>query len=258
MKIYKKKYNIGNDLNKKVVLISDIHYFNKKEISHLYKVLDEIKKINPDFICIPGDTIDKSKIYDEDLLINWLKDLSKKFKTIITLGNHEYYINRKKGVFGLNKEFINKIKSINNIYFLDNENILIDNINFIGINPTLEDYFEKRISIDINKYVDKKHYNIMLCHTPINIESKVFDSNINLVLSGHMHGGLVPRLLRPIFKNRGLINPDKTLFPKYSYGLKKVSNTNIVVTSGVRLISHENKFYFLTKFFSSEIAIISI
>ena len=47
MKIVTKKYNLNKKLNKKIVLISDIHYYSKKDINHLNKVLDKINfKIN--------------------------------------------------------------------------------------------------------------------------------------------------------------------------------------------------------------------
>ena len=103
MKIQNKTYNIKSNINKKIVLISDIHYSSKKDIKNLNIVLDRIKKINPDYICIPGDTIDKSEIKDSVQFINWLKKLTKISKVIVSIGNHEFYITKNK--FGLNRDF---------------------------------------------------------------------------------------------------------------------------------------------------------
>jgi len=96
MKIINKNYNIKGSINTNIVLISDIHYYNKKDLIHLNKVLDNIKKIKPDFICIPGDLTDESNVYDEKYLVEWLNKLANISKVILTLGNHELYINRQK------------------------------------------------------------------------------------------------------------------------------------------------------------------
>jgi len=112
--------------------------------------------------------------------------------------------------------------------------------------------------IDTIKTNDK-YYNILLCHSPINISKEEIINNINvdLVLCGHMHGGIVLRILRPIFKTGGFISPQKKLFPKYAYGNIKVNKTNIITTSGIKVLSKRyiNK---LTNLFPSEIAIINL
>ena len=82
--------------------------------------------------------------------------------------------------------------------------------------------------------------------------------NIDLVLCGHMHGGLVPRFLRKIFKNSGLINPSKKLFPKNVYGKIIKQKSSIIITSGITVVSHLNSFRILKNFFASEIVEIKI
>lgn len=256
MKIRNKFYNINSTLNKNIVLISDLHYSNKKDIKKLNNILEEIKKINPDYICIPGDITDRSKIKNEDLFIEWLKKLSLISKVIISIGNHEFYVTKK--TFNLNKKLLNKISNINNIYLLDNKNIVIDNINFIGITLPIESY---RTKFDFNKYIKKiktnnNHYNILLCHSPQKICNYdiLKDKNIDLILCGHMHGGIVPEFLRPLFKNKGLIGPHKRLFPKISYGYLKIANTEIIITSGIRVIPYR----LIDKFFKSEVVSINL
>ena len=256
MKIINKYYNI-NKLNKTIVLISDIHYYDKKDIYLLNKVLDNIKHINPDYVCIAGDITDKSYVNDEDYLINWLKKLSNNYKTIGILGNHEYYIDKKEKDFGLNNALFDKLKNIDNLYLLQNNNVLIDNINFIGLDLGIKYYFnENKSNIDINKYIDNKHSNVLLCHSPEDIDDIINGKNIDLVLCGHMHGGIVPRILRPLFKTRGIISPTRKFFPQYAYGLKKVGGTCVITSNAIRVISHINKFYMFRFLFSSEIVVI--
>ena len=145
MKIITKQYKIYSELNKKIVLISDIHYSNRNDIDNLNTILEKIKSVKPDYICIPGDIIDKSKIDDESLFIGWLKKISSISHVIISIGNHEYYIDKHNEVFGLNKDFYDRLSRINNLYVLDNKNIVFDNINFIGLNLPIDCYFKPNI-----------------------------------------------------------------------------------------------------------------
>lgn len=265
VKIVTKKYNLNKNINKKIVLISDIHYYSKKDIIRLNKVLDTIRKINPDYICITGDITDKQTVEDFDLLLNWLNKVSNISKTIISLGNHEFYVNKKKNIYKLNNEYLNKIKYINNIFLLDNDNIIIDGINFIGLTLPISHYTDKKESKDdfMNyiKYIkiNKKYYNVLLCHSPINIskEEVLNKIDVDLVLCGHMHGGIVPRIFRFIFRNYGLISPHRKLFPKNAYGKISVNEKTVIITSGIKVLSetHLPKF---TNLFASEVVEINL
>jgi len=263
MKIINKEYNINNIFNKKIVLISDIHYYSKKDILRLNNIYDNIKKIKPNYICITGDTIEKSSVFDLNLLIEWLKKITNICKVFIVLGNHEFYLNKIKAKDKLDNTFILRLNRIKNLYFLNNTNKIVDGINFIGITLPIKYYEEENLE-NFKNYIDTiktndKYYNILLCHSPINISKEEIINNINvdLVLCGHMHGGIVLRILRPIFKTGGFISPQKKLFPKYAYGNIKVNKTNIITTSGIKVLSKRyiNK---LTNLFPSEIAIINL
>ena len=89
-----------------------------------------------------------------------------------------------------------------------------------------------------NLKINKKYYNVLLCHSPINICDKEIlkNKNIDLILCGHMHGGIVPKCMRKIFKYNGLISPNKKLFPKYAYGNLEIGNTEIIISSGIKVI----------------------
>ena len=84
----------------------------------------------------------------------------------------------------------------------------------------------------------KGKYNILLCHSPIDICTKEYleNSNIDLVLCGHMHGGVLPNFLRKVVKNGGIITPERKPFPKNCYGYIKVCNTEVIISSGITVI----------------------
>lgn len=266
MKIINTCYNLNGNINANIVLISDIHYYSKGDIKRLNIVLDNIKKINPKYICIPGDLIDEANIKDSEYLIYWLIKLSSISKVILSLGNHEFYMNKKDKIYGLNKVLFSKIGSIDNLYLLDNNNVIIDNINFIGLTLSMEYYLSEGYKkIDFTEYLNKiktykNYYNILLCHSPINIcNEKVLNKyGLDLILCGHTHGGVTPRVLRPIFKNAGIVSPQKRLFIKTAYGHIKIYNTDIIITSGITILSHINKFRMFNGLFSPEIVSIDV
>lgn len=256
MRIQNKFYNI--DIDKTIVLIADIHYTNKKDIKHLDKVLNKIKDLKPDYICIPGDIIDKSYIKDEDCLVDWLNRLSNINTVIVSMGNHEYRINKRKKLYGFNENLFKKIESISNLYLLDNSNVVLGNINFIGLTLPIEHYYlyKEKNDPNFNSYLNfkanKKYYNILLCHSPFNIVNTKL--NVDLVLCGHTHGGVIPKVFRFITKNNGLIDPCKRLFPKNIYGNIKKDNTNILITSGISVLPKGMGIF--KNLFASEIVII--
>lgn len=268
-KIIEKNYDVAARINKQIVVLSDIHYYSKKDLKKLNKILEKVKLLNPDYICIPGDLTDEAIINDEDDLITWLKELSSICVVIIGMGNHDLFIT-KKHIPKINHELIKKIKNIRNVKYLDNEIYSVDKINFIGLTLPLEYYYSSNedTSFFID-YVNKTfkelddNYNLLLCHSPICIGKKdVLDKlkigkKLDLVLSGHMHGGITPNFLKKILRGIGLISPRRKLFEKNCYGFKKIDNTYYVISSGVTVASHINSFRALDIFFSSEVSVIN-
>lgn len=259
--------------NKKIILLTDIHYYSKKEKKYLDKITTELKKLEYDYLCISGDLLDLSIIKDEELLIDWLKDIASLSKVIISLGNHDLYSSRKTHEFNFNEELFKKIRKIKNVKVLDNEIYVDSNIRFIGLTLPIDfyykynenkNYFMRYVNNQFpNDYKDK--YNILLCHTPIpvgdeeTIKKTRLLSNIQLILSGHMHGGITPKCFRGILSGRGLIGPWRNLFPKNAYGsINNNEGQKVIISSGVTTASHVNLFSFLDSLFLKEITVIDL
>ena len=65
------------------------------------------------------DLVEDKNIKNQDLLVKWLKDLSKICRVFISLGNHDFYYNHKPEDT-YDKELFNEIDSLKNVYVLDN------------------------------------------------------------------------------------------------------------------------------------------
>lgn len=271
--MFQKEYFVStSNENKKIILLTDIHYCNEKEKPYLEEVLEEIKKIDHDYLCISGDLLDHGKVENPGWLLEWITSLAKLSKVIIGIGNHEQASDAKKHEYAFDHELYSKMKKIKNVKVLDNDTYVDGNIRFIGLTLPLDFYYEYRENKNyFVKYVNhifpksyEDKYNILLCHTPIPFTDKKlltkipFFSNIPLILCGHMHGGLLPKCFWKIGRGVGLVGPFHRLFPKGAYGAFPNGNSLIIVSSGITKISQVHFLSCLNFLFRKEITLVKL
>ncbi len=245
----------SNFENYKILQIADLHSmeFGKDNKD----LISAINKLSPDIIFVTGDMFSASELkkddntydrnFDEESLPGFqlLKNLSTKYEIIYTTGNHEEGIDsifngtdldlRNRNIDNAYNRYINKLSNLG-VKFVDNTYATINkynqSINVYGIDYNLLDsYANKSISknsptLDFLSSVDKNQFNILLSHNPNGAEI-LQDYGFNLVLSGHVHGGII-RLF-----NKGLLDPARKLFPKYDKGVYLVGDTQLFVSTGL-------------------------
>lgn len=272
-KIKKYFYSIDTkrDQNIRIILLSDIHYFDKRDYGKLDIVLKEIRDLKPNYICIAGDLLDNAYINDEDIICNWLERLGHISKVIVSIGNHDLLV-KENFEAGFNKKLFNKINNLNNVTVLNDNSVDIENICFLGITLPASYYYQDHEPQDflinyINKTfpkVDIHKYNVLLCHSPLKICDKVvyekikIANKLDLILSGHTHGGITPEFLKPFLKGWGIISPFRKFFFKNAYGCIDLGYTKAVISGGITKASHRNKFHFLDGVLTREITVIDI
>ena len=231
--------------------IGDIHYNETTSAKKLEYIKYAIEDAHPDYIFITGDLLDRPKITKNKekikLLVSWLNSLGNIAKVFISLGNHDIILEE-------DYKFFNKLNDINNIYVLNNQSYEDENVFISGFTLPTNYYYniEKHEDEDAlletlqNNFnlvtnLPKKKYKVALIHSPILLsEKKVVEKlkEYDLVLSGHMHNGLIPRILDKIIKNNyGLISPDKRLFAKNTRGKIKTKYYTIIITGGITKLS---------------------
>lgn len=278
--IKNKYYKIGK-LKKRICLLADIHYSENYDLSLFTKIIVNIQQNKPDYICIPGDIVDESSILLTDKknhLTKFIKDLSKICPVILAKGNHDETKFLKRGYTYLSVEtYFKSLNRLENVYYLDNKTLVRGDITFTGLSLSYDYYYDKHHEQNtkfINeikqlKKINKAKYNILLVHSPVNTltdltlkeakEIKMFD----LILSGHMHNGLVFNFLDKN-RTRGWVGPFKDFFPKYAKGklVKQSDNKQItlIVTGGIiKFSEHAPKlFYHLNGIYPNSIDYIDI
>ena len=256
------KFNINSKKinNITIAFLSDIHYDENFDINLEKQIIEKVKLMVPNYIIITGDIIDKACFLDEefnkDKLVNFIKKLSFITKTFFILGGHDLEDKKEQNYEKYKKIWHKIFDNKENISLLDNDIYTDNNVNIIGITLDYEYYRKKpyeNVSLIINELKKDKYkvsstkYNILLLHSPRRIlTKKAIDnipllSNIDLVLCGHMHDGVLPKFLKWLPTSIGLISPHKTPFPRYARGMahKKINNDIfLIVSSGVTKISN--------------------
>jgi len=177
--------------------ISDVH-IGSRSPRFLRQVMNRIKLMDIDFLCITGDLIDQVGITTEQL-----ESLGTFNKPIyFCIGNHERYEDL--------ENIIRRLKSLG-VNVLRNQTITAEGIQFIGIDDSAD---ANQVALELpNINVLKDHYSILLYHRPQGLEA-ANKYGIDLKLSGHTHNGQIKPFdlaVKRIFKyHKGLYNHGST------------------------------------------------
>ena len=209
----------------KIAHLSDIHDRNIKNA--LYQPLEDVK---PDIIVITGDLID-SREPDIKQAVALVESLQEFAPVYFVTGNHEAWSGKFKsleeglleaGVTILNNDWIELERDTATIKLLGVEDPSFK----VGSNLMNEEAAVVETMIR-NLSDGSDTFSILLSHRP-----ELFDvyrrNNIDLVLSGHAHGG---QFRLPFIG--GIIAPDQGLFPEYTAGMYKEESTRMIVSKGL-------------------------
>lgn len=225
--IYKNEVipDVFNDF--KIAHISDLH--NKMFGKEQSRLLKELEELEPDIIVITGDLVDRRKYNLENALI-FIKGAKIIAPVYYVSGNHEAWSNKYSDI----KDNL----ETEGVYVLDNSLLEIrkegEVIEILGLSDPdfLTDFYSEgtntsELEKHLNELNKSSNFKILLSHRP-----ELFDiyvsNNIDLIFSGHAHGGQV-RL--PFIG--GIIAPDQGFFPVYTSGSYKQGLSTMYVSRGL-------------------------
>lgn len=210
----------------KIVHISDLHNNNCGK-----KIAAITKAQSPDIIVITGDLIDSGNT-NIDIAMEFISKIINIAPIYYVQGNHEARLeNYNQFVSSLTEMGVTVLDNTSAVFHYNNTAV-----NLIGIkSPKYESSFTAKIEKSTTESVKKiiqsnikeNMLNVLLAHNPELFE-QYSQCDVDLVFSGHAHGGVV-RL--PFIG--GIIAPNQGLFPKLTGGVHTKNNTSIVISRGV-------------------------
>ena len=211
----------------RIAHVSDLH--NAEMGDDNEKLLAMLRAAEPDMIAITGDMID-SRNTDVDVALAFAEKAMQIAPCYYVTGNHEARVSEydelKAGLEACG------------VIVLENERMQIEMsgefITILGVDdPSFNtDYlFGDSASVVSNTLAEisteDDAFTVLLSHRPELFDTYA-DSGMNLVLSGHAHGGQ----FRLPFVG-GLVAPNQGVFPKYDSGIFTENATNMIVSRGI-------------------------
>ena len=211
----------------RIAQVSDLH--NAEFGEGNCKLIGLLSQTDPDMIVLTGDLID-SRQTDIEIALEFAEQAMQISPVYFISGNHEArmreYDDLKMGLVDAG------------VVVLENQQVQItkegEHITLIGVDdPSFRtDYLFgdaesviKQATADLQNETDS--FTILLSHRPELFDTYV-DSGVDLVFSGHAHGG---QFRIPLVG--GLVAPNQGFFPKYDAGQFNRENTTMIVSRGV-------------------------
>jgi predicted MPP superfamily phosphohydrolase len=248
-----KKYRVESDRlspNLKqtgFVLLADLH--NRTFGAENHRLIKRIDSLNPEFIVIAGDIINKKAASYPGNAYTLLDKLSDRYKIIYAYGNHEQRMEQfgKTSVTKLSKEekalYHSWIEFKNNlskkgVIFLDNDSTVMEcngeKLRITGVSID-DEYFGFHTNKEMSsEYLpsllgqsSKKEFKLLIAHNPVYIKNYA-EWGADLILSGHLHGGMMrlPGI-------GGVLSPQAKFFPKYDSGMHQYMKSQLIVSRGL-------------------------
>ncbi|HJZ82861.1 MAG TPA: metallophosphoesterase [Pyrinomonadaceae bacterium] len=199
----------------RIVHLSDFHYGPLVDPRHLERAIDIANNLKPDLIALTGDYISQERSYAAPCA-TLVGQLRARHGVFAVLGNHDHWTDA---------TLITDLFRAEGIRVLLNEGLRVD-INgeafwLAGVDDTMVGLEDLSLALAGARDSELK---LLLAHNPV-ILRRAWRAGVDLVLSGHTHGGQV--ILRPEKNRSG--RPRRRLLR----GLGRRGSTQIYVTRGL-------------------------
>ncbi len=208
----------------RIAQVSDLH--NRQMGANNEKLLEMLRSAEPDIIVITGDLVD-SRETDVAVALHFAEKAMRIAPCYYVTGNHEsrisVYEELKNGLLNIGVTVLeNAVIPIRRA----DDYILLMGVQDPGFYADVSDEIAMRNSL---QSFDREQgtFTVLLSHRPELFHIYV-ENNIDLVFSGHAHGGQI----RLPFVG-GLYAPNQGLFPEYDAGAYTQNGTTMFVSRGV-------------------------
>lgn len=218
----------------RAVVLADLH--NKKYGKNNQLLLQAIEEQKPDAIWIAGDILTARPGKSLEPATELLQSLAEKYPIYYANGNHEHRIKLYPETYGdMAKQYAEALEELA-IQPLVNANMELPDLNMVVYGAEIDREYYRRFVIphmeesyltEILGKPDEAKFNVLLAHNP-DYFPVYAEWGADLVLSGHVHGGMV-RI--PGWK--GVVSPNVRFFPKYDGGKFEEGKSTMILSRGL-------------------------
>ena len=219
----------------KAVVLADLH--NKRYGKENECLLQAIDEIRPDMILIAGDILTAKPKASLETAVDLLTKLSGKYPIYYGNGNHEHRLKLYPENYGDMAERYEEALQKIGIRRLVNEHTVLEESGICIYGSEIDKLYYKRFGIQpmdpeylksLLGQPSAEKYTILIAHNP-DYFPKYADWGADLVLAGHVHGGMV----RVPIWGKGVVSPNVRLFPKYDGGEFTLGKTRMLLSRGL-------------------------
>jgi predicted MPP superfamily phosphohydrolase len=199
----------------RIVQLSDVHHGPFSDRSQIERAVETANRLKPDIIALTGDYISKERHYAAPCA-EMLGKLEAKYGVFAVLGNHDHWVDA---------PLITDLFRAEGITVLLNEGMRFE-LNgsafwLAGVDDTMVGLEDIPLALAGSREDEMK---LLLAHNPI-VLRRAARVGVDLVLSGHTHGGQVALRSEP--------NPLGGPRRRFLKGLGRYGNTQIYVNRGL-------------------------
>jgi predicted MPP superfamily phosphohydrolase len=198
----------------RLVHLSDIHHSPFTNLGHISRAVEAANKLKPDMFVLTGDYVSHEAEYIAPMA-KVLGRLESEFGTFACLGNHDHWTDA---------ELVTKCLREADIKVLNNEGFRFQARNASFWLAGVDDYMVGLTDLPAalrGSFPDEMK--LLLAHNP-KILYRAARSDVDLMLSGHTHGGQVK-----------IRDEEKRILPrrKFASGLYRRKETQVYITRGI-------------------------
>lgn len=234
----------------RVILLTDLHQKSFGDGNE--RLLARISALKPDAVLIAGDMVNR-KDTEWDPLLELCEALVEIAPVYYGLGNHENealygddlsldFLERSKALLdGSQEDFKPLLQNTRawddlvqtGVHLLQNESVTADlngnTVEIGGLSTNVSSFWPYSGQF-ITKFAEEntETLKILICHRPEPVVEYIPDTSIDLVVSGHNHGGLIR-----IPGKGGLISASRELFPEYDAGWFEFDHMSLLISRGL-------------------------
>jgi uncharacterized protein len=202
--------------NFRIVQLSDIHHGLFLPLEGVEHVVEVINGLEPDLVAITGDYVTYSRAYIEPVA-RALGRLDARYGVCAVLGNHDYRVDPDAVASALMRRGIDVLRNRSVMFGRGKSSLYVAGVDDWGYGADLGAALSE---------VPEGAPTALLAHNP-RIIHQAAKAGVNLVLSGHTHGGQVNL---PVVGNLYARTPEQM---RFRAGWDRLEDTDIYVSRGI-------------------------